>query len=89
MSITTRELVEQIAYTGNITKVVAKEVLDDIIGLMVLALDEGESVVLKKFGRLYTKYRPARKGRNPRTGAEITIPAKTVVKFAPRGLIKS
>lgn len=32
-------------------------------------------------GKLVKKHRAARKGRNPATGAEIDIPAKTVVKF--------
>jgi DNA-binding protein HU-beta len=32
-------------------------------------------------GKLVKKHRAARMGRNPATGAEIKIPAKTVVKF--------
>ena len=32
-------------------------------------------------GKLVKAHRKARKGRNPATGAEIKIPAKTVVKF--------
>ena len=88
MSLTTKELVDQIAADGGVTKVVAKVILEGIIDSMVEELDAGGDVVLKKFGRFYLKNRPARKGRNPRTGAEINIPAKTVVKFAPRGQLK-
>ena len=88
MSLTTKELVAQIAASGNITKVAAKVVLDDLIGLFTVALEEGDDIVLKKFGRFHLKNRPARKGRNPRTGTEINIPAKTVVKFTPRGVLK-
>lgn len=36
---------------------------------------------LPGIGKLVKKHRLARKGRNPATGAEIQIPAKTVVKF--------
>ena len=85
---TKKELVDQIASTGDVTKVVAKDILEGIIDSMADELDRGGEVVLKKFGRFYLKNRPARKGRNPRTGTEINIPAKTVVKFAPRGLLK-
>jgi DNA-binding protein HU-beta len=37
--------------------------------------------VLPGFGKLVKDKRKARKGRNPATGQEIKIPAKTVVKF--------
>jgi DNA-binding protein HU-beta len=37
--------------------------------------------VLPGFGKLIKDKRKARTGRNPATGAEIKIPAKTVVKF--------
>jgi len=37
--------------------------------------------VLPGFGKLVKQKRKARKGRNPATGEEIKIPAKTVVKF--------
>lgn len=39
------------------------------------------SFTLPGFGKLVKQKRKARKGRNPATGAEIKIPAKTVVKF--------
>jgi len=39
------------------------------------------SFQLPGFGKLVVAKRAARKGRNPMTGAEIKIPAKTVVKF--------
>lgn len=41
---------------------------------------DGE-VTLPGFGKLQKKDRKARMGRNPATGAEIQIPAKTVLKF--------
>ena len=39
------------------------------------------SFVLPGFGKLVKQKRKARMGRNPATGEEIKIPAKTVVKF--------
>lgn len=44
-------------------------------------LDEHGEVVLPGFGRLLKVDRPARTGRNPRTGETIEIAAKSVVKF--------
>ena len=41
---------------------------------------DGE-VTLPGIGKLQKKHRAARMGRNPATGAQIQIPAKTVLKF--------
>lgn len=48
---------------------------------MTEAYASGKIVNIPDFGKLEIKHRPARKGRNPATGAEIDIPAKTVPKF--------
>ena len=42
---------------------------------------ENEEFVLPGIGKIVKKDRKARKGRNPMTGEEIDIPAKTVLKF--------
>ena len=42
---------------------------------------KNDSFVIPGFGKLVKVKRKARKGRNPATGEEIKIPAKTVVKF--------
>ncbi len=53
--------------------------LDSISG----ALQSGDSVSLIGFGTFSASERPARDGRNPRTGETIKIAAKTVAKFKP------
>lgn len=53
--------------------------LDSISG----ALKGGDSVSLIGFGTFSASERPAREGRNPRTGDTIQIAAKTVAKFKP------
>jgi len=47
------------------------------------ALKSDDKVILVGFGTFSTSARSARKGRNPRTGAEINIAAKKVVRFKP------
>lgn len=44
-------------------------------------LVKGERVTIRGFGSFGIKTRPARKGRNPKTGAPIDIPARKVIKF--------
>ena len=44
---------------------------------------KGDKVTLVGFGTFSTVKRPERTAKNPRTGAPITIPAKTIAKFKP------
>jgi len=46
-------------------------------------LKAGEKVSLVGFGTFYVKERPARTGRNPRTGKVISIPRKRAASFKP------
>ena len=51
-------------------------------------LAEGDSVELHGFGKFEVVERNARKGRNPKTGEEIDIPAKNAVKFTAFASLK-
>ncbi|MCP4895556.1 MAG: HU family DNA-binding protein [bacterium] len=52
-------------------------------GIIAAALDAGEKVTIPGFGTFSTKQRGERQGRNPATGATITIPKKKYVHFKP------
>lgn len=88
MSITIKELTEAVAFTSGITKKAAEEAIVTVFDTMTEALKEGEEVTVRNFGRFYGKIRDARTARNPRTGESVQVPAKTVIKFAPRGAMK-
>ncbi len=75
------ELIDAIASDANLTKADAKRALDAFIGATTKALKKGDRVALVGFGSFSVSKREARKGRNPQSGMEITIPAKKVVKF--------
>ncbi len=86
---TKAELVEKIyAKAGLPTKTMAESALDAVIASVREALAEGESVTFTGFGTFKVSERAARKGRNPRTGAEIDIPASKVAKFTPGKQLK-
>jgi DNA-binding protein HU-beta len=75
------ELIDAIASEAGLTKADAKKALDAFIGATTKALKKGDRVALVGFGSFSVSKREARKGRNPQSGKEITIPAKKVVKF--------
>ncbi|MFN3554622.1 MAG: HU family DNA-binding protein [Bacteroidales bacterium] len=75
------ELIDAMASHSGLTKADAKKALDAFIGATTDALKKGDRVALVGFGSFSVSSREERKGRNPQTGKEITIPAKKVVKF--------
>jgi len=83
-----KELIEAIAKTARLKKVEAERALNAFIKAVMGALANGDKVRIAGFGTFYVIERAERKGRNPRTGEEITIPTKKVVKFrGSKGLL--
>ena len=63
------------------SKADAERKLDAFLGTVEEVLNEGEEVNFIGWGKFEVVARAERKGRNPKTGEEITIPAKKAVKF--------
>jgi nucleoid DNA-binding protein len=81
MSMTKTELVDQVATTVDLSKAQTEAVLTQCLQAIMDALQAGESVELRGFGRFQLRHRAARAGRNPRTGETLPIPAKAVPTF--------
>ena len=75
------ELVAKVAADAELTKKDAEKAVTAVIEGITSALKAGDKVALVGFGTFETRNRPARKGRNPRTKEEITIPATTAPAF--------
>ncbi len=85
---TKADLVAQIASKVSITKAAAERTLNaTLISIEEVLAKEGK-LTLTGFATLSVESRKARKGRNPRTGEMITIPASKVVKFRPGKALK-
>ncbi len=86
---TKADLVDKIYVKAGLpSKSKAEEALDAVIACLRDALVAGDSITFTGFGSFKVSQRAARKGRNPRTGAEIDIPASKVVKFTPGKTLK-
>ena len=75
------ELIDAIAQSADISKAAAGKALDGMVGAVTEALKSGDTVTLVGFGTFYVGERAERKGRNPKTGEEITIAAAKSPKF--------
>jgi DNA-binding protein HU-beta len=74
-------LIASMAEKALISKKEAEKALNAFIESIEEALVRGEKVTLVGFGSFEVRQRAARKGRNPQTNAEITIPASKVPVF--------
>ena len=66
----------------------AESLLEQILDLLKATLKAGEEINVSGFGRFRLRSKSARVGRNPRTGEEITIPARRVVTFQASALLR-
>jgi len=83
------ELIDALAEKASMTKVDARKTIDALLDVTKEELKKGGKIALVGFGTLGVSKRPARQGRNPRTGKAIKIAAKNVVKFkAANNLLK-
>ncbi len=85
------ELINAIADAGDnegVSKATIKWVLDWQGNIARNALASGGEVTLPGLGKLTVKAKAARTGRNPKTGEEIEIPAKTVPHFSASKALK-
>ena len=76
------ELVELIANKTGTSKKQSEECIDLLVNAITKSVAKGEKVTLVGFGTFERRDRRARKGRDPRSGTEINIPAKKVPAFS-------
>jgi DNA-binding protein HU-beta len=82
------DLVAKMAQGAAITKAQAEKALNSFLAATEAALRSGDKLTLVGFGTFSAVTRKARTGRNPQTGKEIKIPAKTSAKFSPGKSLK-
>jgi integration host factor subunit beta len=58
-----------------------ERLVDAILGEIIMALARGNRIELRGFGAFSVRHRPAREGRNPRTGANVAIGDKSAPFF--------
>ena len=76
------ELIEIVANKTGTSKRQSEECLDYLVSAITKSVARGEKVTLVGFGSFKRRDRRQRRGRDPRTGAQIDIPAKKVPAFS-------
>jgi DNA-binding protein HU-beta len=77
------ELIAAITNITNSSKVDGEKFLNAFQEVVTEAMKQGDKIALTGFLSIETQHKKASTGRNPRTGEEIQIAAKNVVKIKP------
>jgi integration host factor subunit beta len=78
---TRADLIEELSRAVELPLKEGEVILDTILAGIVRSLRQGDKVEIRGFGSFRTRQRQARMGRNPKTGARVEVPAKTVPFF--------
>lgn len=80
---TKAELVDEVARTSDLTRKHSEVIVDAVFSSIIRALQKGDKIELRGFGSFRLRRRGSRTGRNPKTGAGVMVPAKSVPHFKP------
>jgi len=86
--VTKAEIANIIYERVGLSKKESAQIVETVLGEMKGALESGEDVKLSGFGHFLIRSKHARRGRNPKTGEDITIAPRRVVTFRASQLLK-
>ncbi|MFQ5581542.1 MAG: integration host factor subunit alpha [Mariprofundaceae bacterium] len=64
------------------------QIVEAVLDVIRDSLENGEDVKISGFGHFMVRNKHARRGRNPKTGGDITIASRRVVTFRSSQLLK-
>jgi integration host factor subunit beta len=85
---TKADLIEQVSQLVEVTRKDSEVIVETIFDSVVRALRAGDKIEIRGFGSFRTRKRQGRVGRNPKTGARVEVPAKTIPFFKPSKELK-
>jgi len=86
---TRSELIERLAQTqNNLTPEDVDLAVRELLEHMSAALAAGDRVEIRGFGSFALHHRPARNGRNPRTGEDVIVEERYTPRFRPGKLLR-
>ena len=88
MTLTKRDLVEQIQNEVGFPKNQSSEIVESMLELIKKTLESGEDVMISGFGKFCVKEKRERRGRNPATGEDLMLKPRKVVTFKSSGKLR-
>lgn len=86
---TKADIVEKIYEKVGFSKKDSAELVELVFDIIKNTLESGDKIKIAGFGNFVVKGKADRRGRNPQTGAEITITARKILTFKPSQVLKA
>jgi len=86
--VTKAEIAKIVHERVGLTKKESAQIVESVLDVMRQSLEQGDNVKLSGFGHFIVRQKHARRGRNPKTGEDITIAPRSVVTFRASPLLK-
>ncbi len=77
------DLIARVSQAVEMTRKDSEIIVDTMFDSIVKALHASDRIEIRGFGSFRTRQRQPRIGRNPKTGARVEVPSKTVAYFKP------
>ncbi len=85
---TKTDIVELVYTNVGIPKHESAQMVDLVLEIIKETLEQGENVKIPGFGSFVVRQKKSRRGRNPRTGEDLTITERKVLTFKPSELLR-
>ncbi len=89
MALTKTEITEKIQKQLNLSRTNSYDIMETLLEIIKHTLEKGEDVMISGFGKFCVNEKKARKGRNPATNQEMTLPSRRVVTFKCSGKLRN
>ena len=88
MALTKTIIAEKIQENLDLSRPTTYEIMETFLEIIKETIENGEDLMISGFGKFYVNEKQARKGRNPATDEEMTLPARRVVAFKCSGKLR-
>ena len=88
MTLTKLDIVQNVSDKLGLSKRDSSRIVESVFEIMKEQLSKGNTVKISGFGNFVVKNKKARKGRNPQTGSEMEISARTVLTFKSSPILR-
>ena len=81
MALTKDDLMNSVNKTLGFPKSKSVRLVEFLLETVKIKLEQGEDVLISRFGKFCVKNKNARRGRNPATGEDLMLGSKRIVTF--------
>jgi integration host factor subunit alpha len=88
-TLTKNAIIDDIIFSTGLSRKEASDAFETLLDIIKLKLVNGDGVCISGFGKWNVRKKNPRRGRNPKTGDEITITPRRVVTFSLSNVLRS